>query len=145
MQPIKIYFASDHGGFHAKNHAYFYCVDLGYECVDLGTNSEQSVDYPDFANLLASKLASDTAAFGVLVCGSGIGISMAANRFKHIRCALCHDENTAKLAREHNDANVLAFGGRFCDEKMIKAMLDVFLNTEFEGGRHEKRVAKLGL
>lgn len=145
MQPVKIYFASDHGGFHAKNHAYFYCLDLGYECVDLGTNSEQSVDYPDFANLLAQKLQQDENAFGVLVCGSGIGISIAANRHKHIRCALCHDENTARLAREHNNANVLAFGGRFCDEKTIRTMLEAFLNTEFEGGRHERRVAKLGL
>ena len=140
---MKIAIACDHGGFHLKEHIKKYLTEKGIEIVDHGTYSEDSVDYPDFANALAAHLENDKGAKGILVCGSGIGISIAANRHKHIRCALCHDENTAMLSRLHNDANVLAFSGRFSDEKMIIAMLGAFFDTQFEGGRHQRRIDKL--
>lgn len=144
MQANKVYLASDHGGFKGKEIALKYCLERGFTCVDLGCNSSEiSVDYPDFANALAAHLESDKEAVGILVCGSGIGISIAANRHQHIRCALCHDENTAMLSRLHNNANVLAFSGRFSDENTIKAMLEAFFNTQFEGGRHQRRIDKL--
>lgn len=144
MAVNKVYLASDHGGFRGKEIALKYCLERGFTCVDLGCNSaEISVDYPDFANALAAHLETDKDAFGILVCGSGIGISMAANRHHHIRCALCHDENTAMLSRLHNNANVLAFSGRFSEQNTIIAMLDAFFGTEFEGGRHQRRIDKL--
>ena len=144
MQANKVYLASDHGGFKGKEIALKYCKERGFLCVDLGCNSpEISVDYSALANALAAHLENDKEAKGILVCGSGIGISIAANRHKHIRCALCHDENTAMLSRLHNDANVLAFSGRFSDEKMIIAMLRAFFDTQFEGGRHQRRIDKL--
>lgn len=144
MAVNKVYLASDHGGFNGKQIALKYCKERGFLCVDLGCNSSEiSVDYPDFANALAAHLESDKEAFGILVCGSGIGISIAANRHHHIRCALCHDENTAMLSRLHNNANVLAFSGRFSDENTIIAMLNAFFGTQFEGGRHQRRIDKL--
>ena len=105
---------------------------------------KNSVDYPDFAALVANSIKSNDE-FGVLICGSGIGISIAANRFSHIRCALGHNATIARLSREHNDANVLCFGARVVGAEIIKDMVEVFFTTEFSGGRHQKRVEKLGV
>lgn len=116
---------------------------MGYEVLDLGTTGRDSVDYPDFANALAKALEEGRASRGVLVCGTGIGISIAANRHRHIRAALCHDSVSARLARAHNDANVLALGARLIGIEVAKECLRVFFNTPFEGGRHAGRVAKL--
>ncbi len=205
MQINKIFIASDHAGFRAKEQAKKALAALGYEAVDLGTHSaEASVDYPDFAGALAEAIlakceacarsenfkendggnfndaaqcsqknenfnasesmttsvnaavsqnaskdkilnSTDYGIYGVLICGTGIGISIAANRHAHIRCALCHDATSARLAREHNDANVLAFGERLMGALVIEDMIRAFFSTDFAGGRHIKRVAKLGV
>lgn len=141
MLKNKIYIASDHAGYALKEKicAFFKAENFKYE--DLGTDSEASCDYPDYAHLLASNM--DTQSFGVLICGSGIGVSMAANRHKNIRCALCSESLSAKLAREHNDANVLAIGARLIGIDMAIEMIKTFVNTEFNGGRHSKRVEKI--
>ncbi|WXG20647.1 ribose 5-phosphate isomerase B [Campylobacter concisus] len=143
MKIDKVFLASDHAGFELKNELKEAIKGLGYEVVDLGTNDKNSVDYPDYAHLIASKLESDC--YGVLVCGTGIGISIAANRHENVRCALCHDEFTARLAREHNDANVIAFGARVIGAGVAISAAEAFLKTEFEGGRHERRVKKIEL
>jgi ribose 5-phosphate isomerase B len=136
--------AADHGGFEMKSLLVKDLEAAGYKVLDLGTNSPESVDYPDFAHVLAVALKEGRAARGVLLCGSGIGISIAANRHRHIRAALVHDETGARLCRQHNDANVVVFGARLIGIEVARAALKVFLSTSFEGGRHEKRVAKLG-
>jgi ribose 5-phosphate isomerase B len=140
-QPIAI--ASDHAGFALKQALCAYVQTLGFTVLDLGAFSEASVDYPDFANALATAIKEGKASRGILICGSGIGISIAANRHPHIRAALCHSEETARLSREHNDANVLALGARIISEETAKACINAFLNTPFAGGRHAGRVAKL--
>jgi ribose 5-phosphate isomerase B len=136
--------AADHGGYELKALLVKDLTAAGVAVVDLGTNAADSVDYPDYADRLAAALKDGRAARGVLICGTGIGISIAANRHRHIRAALCHDETTARLSREHNDANVLALGARVIGAEVARACLNVFLATKFAGGRHEKRVAKLG-
>lgn len=138
----KIAIASDHAGYDLKVQLKPELEKLGFEVLDLGTDGPASVDYPDFALKMAEVLQTGTVARGVLVCGSGIGISMAANRHKHVRAALCHDHLTAKLSRQHNNANVLCLGGRTTGPDVAKDCLRVFLETEFEGGRHQNRVAK---
>ena len=137
--------ASDHAGFGLKTLLSKELGAMGLEVLDLGTDSETSVDYPDFGKALAEAIADGRASRGVLVCGTGIGISIAANRNPRVRAALCHDETMARLAREHNDANVLALGARIVGEEVAKNCLKVFLSTQFAGDRHERRVAKLGL
>ncbi|MBL8805954.1 MAG: ribose 5-phosphate isomerase B [Rhodospirillales bacterium] len=136
--------AADHGGVELKALLVKDLVAAGLSAVDLGTNSADSVDYPDYADRLAAALKDGRAARGILICGTGIGISIAANRHKHIRAALCHDETTARLCREHNDANVLVLGARVIGPEVARACLNVFLSTKFGGGRHIARVAKLG-
>ena len=143
MKIDKVFLASDHAGFELKNELKEAIKGLGYEVVDLGTNDKNSVDYPDYAHLLASKLEPNC--YGVLVCGTGIGISIAANRHENVRCALCHDEFTARLAREHNDANVIAFGARVIGAGVAISAVEAFLKTKFAGGRHERRVQKIEL
>jgi ribose 5-phosphate isomerase B len=140
--PIAI--ASDHAGFELKAALIEELKSAGAAVLDLGTNAPDSVDYPDFANALAKALHDGRAAFGVLVCGTGIGISMAANRHKGIRAAHCRDTTDARLARQHNDANVLALGARTTGPEVAKDCLRIFLATAFEGGRHQRRVDKLG-
>ena len=135
--------ACDHGGVEMKSALVEMLSKDGYEILDLGTNQTTSVDYPDYANKLSRALIDGKAFRGVLICGSGIGISIAANRFSQIRAALIHDALGAKLCREHNNANVIAFGGRTLGIETARDCLSIFLNTEFEGGRHERRVAKL--
>jgi ribose 5-phosphate isomerase B len=136
--------AADHGGYELKALLVKDLAAAGMAVVDLGTNAADSVDYPDYADRLAAALKDGRASRGVLICGTGIGISIAANRHRHIRAALCHDETTARLCREHNDANVLVLGARVIGPEVARACLNVFLSTKFAGGRHEKRVAKLG-
>ncbi len=139
----RIAFSSDHAGYLLKDELLALARAKGFEVLDLGVNDGNSVDYPDMADMLAAALADGRAGIGVIVCGSGIGISIAANRHRHIRAALCHDVTTARLAREHNDANVLALGARTTGIAVARDCLEVFLSTPFEGGRHARRVAKL--
>ena len=140
-KPIAI--ASDHAGYGLKSVLVEELGALGHQVLDLGTDGPDSVDYPDFAHKLAAALADGRAERGVLVCGTGIGISLAANRHPGVRAAVCHDETSARLTREHNDANVLALGARLIGEEVAKACLRVFLTTAFAGGRHGRRVAKI--
>jgi ribose 5-phosphate isomerase B len=135
--------AADHGGYDLKRVLVPEIGALGFAVLDLGTNSAESVDYPDFAGELVRAVADGRAGRGVLICGTGIGMTIAANRHRAIRAALCHDATTARLARQHNDANVLALGGRILGAEVAKECLKVFLTTAFEGGRHARRVAKL--
>jgi ribose 5-phosphate isomerase B len=135
--------ASDHAGYGLKGFIKGEIKSLGYEFLDLGTDSEESVDYPDFAKKLADVLGQNQALYGILICGSGIGISIAANRYEHIRAALCVEPVSAFYARAHNDANVLVFGSKFIGTELAKSCLKVFLETPFEGGRHAKRLQKL--
>lgn len=136
--------ANDHAGTELKTALAQELTALGYDVLDLGTNSAESVDYPDYANLMAGALRDGRAKRGVLICGSGIGISIGANRHPGVRAALCHDMTTARLSRLHNDANVLVLGARLTGIDVAKDCLKTFLSTEFEGGRHQRRVAKLG-
>ncbi|HEX3970821.1 MAG TPA: ribose 5-phosphate isomerase B [Stellaceae bacterium] len=135
--------AADHGGYELKAALLPELKALGFEVLDLGTNSADSVDYPNFANAVAEVMANGRAQRGMLICGTGIGISIAANRHRHIRCAVAHDVTTATLARQHNDANVLALGARVIGLEVAKACVRTFFTTEFEGGRHARRVAQL--
>lgn len=140
---MKITIASDHAGFELKT-LIIKELKQQYKILDLGCNdSTTSVDYPDFAQELAHKIIKKEADFGILICGSGIGISIAANRFKEVRAALCHNQKTARLSRQHNDANVLCLGARIVSETNAIKIVKAFLNTNFEGGRHIKRVEKL--
>ena len=137
----KIAIGSDHGGVDLKAEIKDFLTKEGYEIKDFGTNYTDSCDYPDYAHLLASKI--DEQSFGILICGSGIGISIAANRHKNIRCALCNESLSAKLARKHNDANVLAFGGRLIGIDAAIDMIENFIQTPFDQGRHVKRIQKI--
>ena len=141
---LPVLIASDHAGFNLKKFLVQELEKVGFTLLDLGCDSaNKSVDYPDFAQKLAKKIIAKKAKFGILVCGSGVGISIAANRFKEIRAALCANAKIAKLSRLHNDANIICLGERLTAPKAALAAVKVFLTTEFEGGRHEKRVAKL--
>ncbi|OFZ18383.1 MAG: ribose 5-phosphate isomerase B [Bdellovibrionales bacterium RBG_16_40_8] len=140
----KIIIACDHAGYDLKNYIIKKNPSLAW--VDLGTNSENSVDYPDYADKLAKKiklLSRKKLVIGVLICGSGQGIAIRANRHKHIRAAICWSEEIAKASRMHNDANVLCLGARYTEPRLAQRILKTFINTKFEGGRHERRVAKL--
>jgi ribose 5-phosphate isomerase B len=143
MTTGKIAIASDHAGFDLKETLKQDIAKLGFEAVDLGPTDTQSVDYPDFAAKLAEWMKTQPLAMGVLICGSGIGMSMAANRHKHIRAALVHTGLEAKLSRNHNNANVLCLGARIIGSEIARDCLSQFITTKFEGGRHEARVAKM--
>ncbi len=136
--------ACDHAGVALKQELRAVLERAGRIVLDLGTDGPESVDYPDFADRMAEALADGRASRGVLLCGSGIGISIAANRHRHVRAALCHDATTARLAREHNDANVLVLGSRVVGVQTALDCLEVFLATPFAGGRHARRLSKLG-
>ena len=136
--------AVDHGGVVLKQTIKSRIQFAGLAVLDLGTDGEVPVDYPDYADILIAAMSVGDVTRGVLVCGTGIGISIAANRHKGIRAALCYDEETAILSRQHNDANVLCMGGRKTDKDLAGRIVDLFLTTEFEGGRHLRRVGKLG-
>jgi ribose 5-phosphate isomerase B len=136
--------AADHAGFALKSVLSAELMTLGYEVLDLGAYSTESVDYPDYAAALAAAVESGRVKRGVVTCGTGIGMAIAANRNRAVRAAVCPDMTSARLARAHNDANVLALGGRLLGDEMARDCLRVFLATPFEGGRHARRVAKLG-
>ena len=140
---MRIAIASDHAAFELKAELRDYLIGLGHEVADLGPDTTERVDYPDFGYKLAAVVADGTAQFGVALCGSGIGISIAVNREPRCRCALVSEPLSAALAREHNDANCIAFGARLTGVDMAKACLDAFLATPFGGGRHGPRVEKL--
>ena len=141
--PMTIYFASDHAGASLRKTLLSSVQAAGYNVVDLGAQEAASVDYPDFGVKLAMALKQDQAARGVAICGSGIGISIALNRFSWVRAALVSEPEVAELARQHNDANVLAFGERLIASETAQESVQRFLTTEFEGGRHQRRVDKL--
>ena len=144
MPAETVVLASDHAGVELKQQLRAVLQSRGLEVLDLGADDTGSVDYPDKADALAAALADGRAGRGVLVCGTGIGISIAANRHRHVRAALCHDVTTARLARQHNDANVLALGARIVGAGVARECLEAFLDTPFEGGRHALRIRKLG-
>ena len=143
MPQSAIAVASDHAGFDLKEILKRDLQSAGNEVLDLGTGSTESVDYPDFGKAVADAVASGRAARGVIVCGTGIGISIAANRNPRIRAAVVHDATSARLARQHNDANVVAFGQRLIGVETAREALQVFLKTGWDGGRHVRRVEKL--
>ena len=140
---MKISIGSDHAGFELKEKIKKYLLRLGYEYKDFGTNSNESVDYPDFALKVAESVTRKECARGILICGSGLGMSMAANKVPGIRAALCTNPEMAKLSREHNDANVLTIGARLIDENTAKEIVRVWLTTEFAGDRHLRRINKI--
>jgi ribose 5-phosphate isomerase B len=144
MPTETIAIAADHAGFDLKSALSEELQQAGFTVLDLGTNSADSVDYPDFGDALAGAVTGGRVKRGVLVCGTGIGISIAANRHKGVRAALCRDATDARLAREHNDANVLVLGGRTTGVEAARDCLKSFLSTAFSGGRHVRRVEKMG-
>ena len=139
----KIFLSSDHGGFELKEKVKSFLIDNNFQYEDLGCSSLEPVDYPDFAKLLSKKIKDKNNSTGILFCGTGIGISMAANRFKHVRAALCTSVEMASKSRKHNNANVLALGGRILEDKLALEIVKEFLQTEFEAGRHSIRVNKI--
>ena len=139
----KIFLSSDHGGFELKEKVKSFLIDNNFEYEDLGCSSLEPVDYPDFAKLLSKKIKDKNNSKGILFCGTGIGISIAANRFPHIRAALCTSVEMASKSRKHNDANVLALGGRILEDKLALEIVKEFLQTDFEAGRHSLRVDKI--
>ena len=142
--PNIIGLASDHAGYDLKEKIKAALVDKKLQFMDLGTHSNDSVDYPDFGNLLGEKVSKNKVKYGIGICGSGIGISIALNRINGVSAALCLNEDMTKLARQHNNANVIVFGSRFIDIDKALILLDIFDNENFEGGRHISRVNKLG-
>ncbi len=142
---MKIYIATDHAAFCIKENVKKILQDLGNEVIDLGPMDDSRVDYPDFAHKLCENVLNDLGTQGVLICGTGIGMSLAANKHKNIRAALCHDSFTAKMAREHNDANVLCFGQRVVGLGVIESICKAWSESSFEGGRHANRVKKIEL
>ncbi len=140
---LLIALGADHGGFALKNRLAAALIAAGHQLQDFGTDGPDSVDYPDFAHAVCAAVIGATADYGILVCGTGIGMSITANRYPQIRCALAHDVTTARLTRAHNDANVLALGARIIGEEVALDIVHSFLSTHFEGGRHARRLAKL--
>lgn len=140
---MRIVMASDHGATDLRREVFEYIREQGFDVEDLGTHEDSSVDYPDFATLVVEKIRSGEADRGVLMCGTGLGISMSANRYKGIRAAPCHSEFEARMSRQHNDANILALGGRVVGPGLAKSIFDAWMEAEFEGGRHQRRVEKI--
>ena len=140
---MKIAVACDHGGLQLKRALVRYLTSKGHEVIDFGTDTEESCDYPDYALPAAEAVAAGRCERGILVCGTGIGVSLVANKVPGIRCAHCHDTYSAKYTRLHIDANMLAFGQRVIGEGLMEEIVDVFLSTDFEGGRHQRRLDKL--
>ena len=140
---MKIIISNDHAGTVLKNGIIDYLIQNNHEVINIGTNNLESVDYPDFAYNVAMRFKKEVIDFGILICGSGIGISIAANRYNHIRAALCNDIETTKLSRLHNDANILVLSGRSTDKNLAIDCINTFFNTKFEGGRHINRINKL--
>lgn len=142
---MKIAIANDHTAVEMKQHIKKYLEDKGYEVLNLGTDSTERTDYPIYGKKAADKVASGECEFGVLICGTGIGISLAANKVHGIRAAVCSEPYSARLTRQHNNANIIAFGAKVVGEAMAEMIVDEFLNAEYEGGRHQKRVDMITL
>lgn len=142
---MKLHFGGDHAGLELKTAMIAAASELGHEVVDHGTKTADSVDYPDFAHAVADAVVADEGSLGVLICGTGIGVSMAANRHAGVRAALCHDVFSAGATRAHNNANVLCMGARVVGVGLARAILEAFLSGTFEGGRHARRVGKIEL
>jgi len=140
---MKLYFGSDHAGRELKDALLSHAAKKGMSALDLGTDADLSVDYPDYARAVGESVLAEPGSFGVLVCGTGIGMSIAANKIYGIRAALLYNEETARLAHQHNNANIVVFGGREVSEKDAISWLDAFLSATFEGGRHERRIEKI--
>ena len=138
----KIFIASDHAGYNLKNNIISKFSKV-IKIIDLGPNSNKSVDYPDYAKKLSKKVASVKGSFGILVCGSGMGMSIVANKTKNIRAALCYDKKNTALSRLHNNANIITLGSRLINKKKAFSLIKIFLSTKFEGGRHLRRVKKM--
>jgi len=139
----QIIIGSDHAGFPLKETVKRYVAELGYAVTDAGTDSPTNVDYPDFGAIVAQRVSAGEFDRGILVCGSGVGMSIVANKFPGVRAALCLDEETARMSRLHNDANILVLAGRRTEEEAAKSIARLWLNTEFEGGRHQRRLDKI--
>ena len=137
---MKIAIGADHGGFQMKEMLKAFVCSLGHEVDDVGCFSKDSVDYPEYAKIVSEKVQNGLCAAGILICGTGIGMSLVANRFSAVRAALCHDEYTARLSREHNNANVLCLGARVVGDGVAEGVVKVWLDTEFSGGRHQRRL-----
>jgi ribose 5-phosphate isomerase B len=140
---MKIVLASDHGGFELKEKIRFYLEEKNHTIIDKGIKKMESVDYPEYGKAVGNAVVNNEGELGIVVCGTGIGISIATNKVKGVRCALCHDITTARLSREHNNANVLALGGRILGDVLALEIVDTFLSTNFEGGRHQTRIDKI--
>ena len=140
---MRYYIGADHAGVDFKTFVKKLFEARGHEVIDLGPSTKDRVDYPDFAKKVCEEVIKDENSKGILICGSGIGMSMSANKFDGIRAALCHNEYSAKMAREHNDANVLCLGERVSGEGMVEAIVESWLSHSFEGGRHQGRVEKI--
>ncbi len=140
---MKIAIASDHRGIAVKKRILRQLADMGQEGVDLGPAAPESVDYPDYAAKVANAITHHEVDRGILICGSGIGMSIAANRFPGVRAALCHDEFNAEICRRHNDANVMCLSADLLTEQLVSRMVDIWVKTQFEGGRHSRRLEKL--
>ncbi len=139
---MKIAFGADHGGFELKTHLVKLLLNLGHEIDDIGCHSLESVDYPDYAKTVSQKISEGSCDVGILICGTGIGMSLVANRNNKIRAALCHDEYTARLSREHNNANILCLGARVLGSGVAEEMVKTWLSTSFDGGRHQQRISQ---
>lgn len=137
---MKIFIGNDHGAVNLKKEIIKFLVDQGYEVINLGVDEEKSVDYPEYGKLVARKVLENEGALGIVMCGTGIGISIAANKVPGIRAALCTNEYMAEMARRHNNANILALGGRVIGPELAKNIVKAFLNASFEGGRHQRRI-----
>ena len=140
---MKIAIASDHRGFEAKQQVKSILTQLEHECIDFGANDSNPVDYPDTAYSAATAVANKQADRGILICATGLGMSIAANKIKGIRAVLCHDELSAQISRDHNDANVLCISGDQINEVLLRKIVEVWLDTDFAGGRHLRRVSKI--
>ena len=140
---MKIALGSDHAGFELKEDLRDYLAELKIDALDLGVYSQEAVDYPEVAGEVAGKVSRGKVEKGLLICGAGIGMSIAANRFPGVRAALCHDSFTARVSREHNNANILVLGGRLIGKGLAREILEVWLETEFQGGRHQRRLDKI--
>ena len=139
----KVVLASDHAGFKLKDEIKKFLIKKKRKVLDLGTENTSSVDYPDYAHLLSKKMEKNKNQFGILVCGSGTGMSMAANKHKNIRAALCYDIKSTKLSRLHNNANVMTIGAKLTKKNVALKCVNIFLKTDFDGGRHSRRVKKI--
>lgn len=140
---MRVAIGSDHAGYKLKNELKVFLEEKGFDLIDIGTDSEKLVDYPDFAEKVAFPVSSGEVKFGIAICGSGIGMAIAANKISGVRAANCNNVTLARLSREHNDANVLTLGARFVDTDLAREIVDVWLGTDFAGGRHTVRVEKI--